>query len=284
MTTASITNVDQLLQQGRAAMQQGDRYAARQFFRQATDLAPDYTEAWLELGRAMPLLQEQCVYIQRALNLDPTLISAREHLQAIEKLLADGAQIDPSIQSTQRPVAAASDTAAHGVSAESSTIAFCHAHPAQTTDLHCTQCSKPICGQCMLPAAVGQLCRPCARERRPPQYKVSARTILVTVPVVTVLSAGVSVIGTAILAQLPIISFYLFALVVPAAAGLLVRLIDRLTHSKRGKRMQWAVGSALWIGALPVLALAVLSMAPLEVLLLLIFMVLLTSTTAASLR
>src|SRR5262245_54954604 len=34
----------------------------------------------------------------------------------------------------------------------------CYRHPGQLTGVHCTRCGKPICVECMRPAAVGYQC------------------------------------------------------------------------------------------------------------------------------
>jgi membrane associated rhomboid family serine protease len=41
----------------------------------------------------------------------------------------------------------------------------CYRHTNRLTGLHCSRCGRPICGECAVPSAVGQLCPDDARDR-----------------------------------------------------------------------------------------------------------------------
>jgi len=46
------------------------------------------------------------------------------------------------------------------------TIEHCYRHPSVETGVHCTRCGRPICPDCMLPAAVGHQCPECVKEAK----------------------------------------------------------------------------------------------------------------------
>lgn len=43
---------------------------------------------------------------------------------------------------------------------------YCYGHPDRPTKLRCTRCDRFICGQCAIPASVGQHCPECVAEAR----------------------------------------------------------------------------------------------------------------------
>lgn len=52
----------------------------------------------------------------------------------------------------------------------------CYRHPNRATGLSCTECERPICAECSIPAAVGQRCPQCvARSGR--QKTITARSL-----------------------------------------------------------------------------------------------------------
>jgi hypothetical protein len=124
---------------------------------------------------------------------------------------------------------------------------FCYRHPDVETALQCTACGRPICARCSTPAAVGQLCPECRKGRRPANYKVAPLDLIkggLVALVVTTLAAGL--LGL-------IRGFFIFFIlffIAPAAAEFVVRTVDRVTRSKRGRPMQIAVAIAMIVGGL----------------------------------
>jgi tetratricopeptide (TPR) repeat protein len=93
-----------VFQRGSRAMQQGDAAVAEQQFRAATRLAPDFAEAWLDLGLAQlkgGKLTDAIPSIRQALKLDPSAHGAHLFL-GIAEYQTD--QIDDALADLQSAV------------------------------------------------------------------------------------------------------------------------------------------------------------------------------------
>lgn len=250
MTESISTEVQRLVQEGRAAALAGDTLAARTSFRRATELDPSNAEAWLGLSSVVPILAEKRAYLQRVLELDPGNAEAQASLDYVEKLQAAGLQLAPSRRSEERrasgdasPLLSAPEPAAQAA------VEYCYRHPDRETGLHCIQCDRPICAACAYPTPVGQLCPECRRGRRPRNYQVAARDVVLGGLVALVVSAPVAF-------GLLFVTRGFFGLLIifmagPAIAESIVRIVDRVTRLKRGRPMQIAVGAAIALGTLP---------------------------------
>jgi len=277
MTEPTPVEVQQLVQQGRAAALAGDTYAARASFRRATELDPTSADAWAGLSGVVPILAEKHEYLQRALELEPANSDIAASLRYVEQLQGEGMQIEPSRRRAER---LASSDASPLLSAPepaviSTEIEYCYRHPDRETGLHCTVCGRPICGECAMMTSVGQLCPDDRKARRPSNYKVSAADVIVGGLVAFFASALVALL-------LGFVTRGFFGLIIifmagPAIAEFIVRVVDRVTKLKRGRPMQITVGIAIVLGTLPFVWLG-------QNLLLLLYMALAVSTAVARLR
>lgn len=242
----------QLLEAGQRALASGDTIEARNLFRQVTEIDPQHTAAWLGIARSVRPYQEKKNLLERVLAIDPQHSEAQALLAEVNARIAAGDLLAPRIL----PPGAADD--------EDSTptapveMLYCYRHADRETGLRCVQCGNPICVECVRPAAVGQLCPDCAAERRPRNYKVSTTDTLIA----GAISVGAGILATVgmvlILFQIAFFSLLIAFFAAPAYGELLVRLLDRATHAKRGQPMQIAAGVGLALGMLPAFVLAVL--------------------------
>ncbi len=56
-----------------------------------------------------------------------------------------------------------------------SVVEACYRHPAVETGVHCTRCGRPICPDCMVPAAVGYQCPECVKEAKQEFHRPAKR-------------------------------------------------------------------------------------------------------------
>jgi hypothetical protein len=278
MTESTATEVQQLVQQGRAAALAGDTYAARSSFRRATELDPTNANAWAGLSGVVPILAEKREYLQRALELEPSNRDIAASLRYVEQLQGEGMQIEPS---RRRAEQVASSNASPLLSTPeppviATEIEYCYRHSDRETGLHCTVCGRPICGECAMMTSVGQLCPDDRKARRPSNYKVSAKDVIVGGVVAFFASALVALVLSLFLGRLGFFGLIIIFMAGPAIAEFIVRVVDRVTKLKRGRPMQITVGTAIVVGTLP--------FALFGGLLLLLYMVLAVSTAVARLR
>lgn len=95
MTTTTTSAFDAILATARTAAAAGDTLRARRYFRNATEIDPTCTEAWLGLAAATAVLAERRSIYEQALALDPGCSAAREGIEQIDPLLAAGVLIKP---------------------------------------------------------------------------------------------------------------------------------------------------------------------------------------------
>jgi hypothetical protein len=241
-----------LLQAGRVAANAGDTMAARRYFRQATELAPEIAETWIGLSSVVPVLSEKRNYLERAVSLDPGNQEAQASLQYVTQLIAQGATLIPSANQARRTAETASASASAASPSEPSTatseIAYCYRHPTRETGLRCVSCERPICASCAYPAPVGHLCPECRNQRRPVNYQVNPGQLAVAATVAFFSSMVLLVLFELLTSAVGFFSFYLAFILGPLAGALIARIVDRFVRSKRGRAIQITVGVAVVLG------------------------------------
>ncbi len=280
-----ISEVQTLLQEGTAALLAGDSFEARQRFRRVLEIEPDNVEALLGVAGTVRPYQEKRDYLRRALDLDPANTEVRATLEYVESKIAAGEVLAPRGVTISNPPASllTPPTTPEPETAPAVDVEYCYIHPSRETGLHCTNCNRPICYECVRAAPVGQLCPECARARRPRNYQVTAGTLVLVIPVALVAGLVVTFLASLLLGMSGFFGFLIAFLLGPVSGEAFVRLLDRLTKAKRGKEMQIAVGVSLGLGAAPWLLLPLL-FGLIPSLSLILFMGLSIATAVARLR
>jgi hypothetical protein len=280
MTESTTSEVQQLVQAGRAAVLAGDTMAARASFRRATELDPSNAEAWVGLSSAVPILAEKRQYLQKALALEPENADISASLRYVEQLQAEGMQLEPSRRRAERNASgdASPLLSAPELPVPATAVEYCYRHPDRETALHCIQCNRPICGACAQMTSVGQLCPECRRDRRPSNYKVSMADVIVAGLVAFFATGVIAFLLALLLSRIGLGFFGIFIMFVvgPAIAEFIVRIVDRVTKLKRGRPMQITVGIAMVLATLPFVLF--------NPLLMIIYLVVGVSTAVARLR
>jgi tetratricopeptide (TPR) repeat protein len=247
--------VNALVKEGQAALLAGDSYTARQHFRQALDLAPENVAALLGMAGTVLPYREKRDFLQRALELDADNADARASLNFVEQKIAAGEVLAPRGVVVREPLpgiqAVPAPEPEPATAVDELETLTCYIHPDRETGLRCIQCQRPICGQCMVRAAVGQLCPECARARRPRNYQVAASHIVIAAVLGLFVGAAMSFLVFTLVLPIPFLSFIIAFILAPVVGEFLVRILDRLTHAKRGREMQLATGISLGLASAP---------------------------------
>ncbi|MBX0328506.1 hypothetical protein K2Z83_12545 [Oscillochloris sp. ZM17-4] len=279
--STTVSDALALVQEGRAALMAGDTYAARQHFRQALEISPEHVDALIGLAGTLRAYREKRDHLLRALQIDPTNAEAQAILAQVEARLAAGEVLAPggvTVREPERGLLAAEPPPPEPPSApdELGTL-YCYKHPSRETGLRCTSCDRPICAECVRPAAVGQLCPECARSRRPVNYQVAASDLIISGAIALVYGFLTSIAAGIVFVMLSgFLGLFLAIFLGPMAGELLVRLLERVNR-KRGRSVQIVVGVCAVVGAAPV-ALFLLSIG------MILFMIMAVATAVARLR
>lgn len=246
--TETTDDVTALVSEGNAALIAGDTYTARQRFRAALERNPRRVDALIGMAGSVRPYREKREHLLRALEIDPDNEHARAVLEQVETRLAAGEVLAPGSVREREPQPAPAPPPEPTAALAATQV--CYLHPDRETGLRCTSCDRPICADCVRPAAVGQLCPECARVRRPVNYQVSAVESAIAGATTLVYSTLVSTFALLILGSIGFFGLLVALLLGPVAGDLLVRLTDRFTRGKRGQLMQLSVGIAYVAGFL----------------------------------
>jgi len=107
--------------------------------------------------------------------------------------------------------------------------------------LGCGKCGDPFCGKCIFHTPGGIRCQSCAQLRKPIQYQISGPRLIITIS--TLLSASLilgvlSIIPTALIAQIPLLNIVGHALIGYLLALVLSKLLEVISGNKLGRPLQ----------------------------------------------
>ena len=127
---------------------------------------------------------------------------------------------------------------------EEESVTYCEVHPDRETTLRCNKCGRLMCVECAVQTPVGYRCRECVRAHEDKFYSGTDTDYLIIFAVCAVLT----MIGGAILGNLPLLFLLFLGIIVGSAIG---ELALRAVKRRRGRySSQVAVGGVIVGGVL----------------------------------
>ena len=253
-----MNNVDELVQQARAAARAGNALVARGYWRRASRLAPERLDIWLSLLEVTDTPAERKRCLERIIEIDPSNAEARfklEEIQQAEKAAADAAAL-PKFEpvpaadngSQPPPLAMRPDVTDEMRRQWDRALAegrplVCINHPQAETTLRCNSCGAPICARCAVRTPVGFRCRACIQAQQAVFYNAQWIDYPIAAIIAIVLSAPASVLAG--------LAGWWFALIIsPIAGGLIGGVVHWAVGRRRGRWTWLTAAVGIVIGAL----------------------------------
>ncbi|GAB4563458.1 MAG: hypothetical protein Kow0047_12340 [Anaerolineae bacterium] len=215
---------DDLIRQGRAAARAGARSEARELFEQATRVAPDRAEAWLELAGVVEDPDEKRALLKRVLEIDPENEEAKAGLDWLE------GRTQPA------PPEAVEETL------------YCVNHPQRETLLRCNKCGRPMCIDCVQLTDVGYRCRDCINQVQASFYTAEAVDYPIAAGIGFLVAAIASPLVGIAAGMLGWIGLWIAFFAGPAAGGALAEVVRSAIRRRRGRYLWLAACGGAGLG------------------------------------
>jgi hypothetical protein len=264
-----MSDQDQLLERGRAALREGNRLAARGYLRRAARTAPDRLDIWQELCQVSDRAPDRQECLSRIVELDPSNEAARRELDELRRQLEPKPDPDPTPEAAAEPDASADASTGEmqpnlsGAQPLSSGIRldvtdemreawdraaaageplYCIDHPQRETVLRCNRCSAPVCPDCVVRTPVGFRCKECIKAQQSGFYNARGYDWIIAAVLSFVLS-----IPAAILSGL--LGWWFALIVSPFAGSLIGGAVHGATGRRRGRNTWWVAAAGIVAGA-----------------------------------
>lgn len=133
---------------------------------------------------------------------------------------------------------------------EPSTAMFCYNHPTRETLLRCNRCNRPMCTECAVLTPTGYRCKECVRG----QQKVFETAQWIDYPIALVMAGALS-FGGSLAAQ--VLGFFTI-FIAPVVGVIIAEAVRWAVRKRRSKRLFQIATAGTILGALPILAIALL--------------------------
>ena len=136
---------------------------------------------------------------------------------------------------------------------------FCYNHPTRETALRCNNCERPICAACAVKTPTGYRCKECVRDRQR-SFNTSEWYDFVAGFLVAALLSGVASFLVSLVGGIGFFGYFLIAAGAPTAGVVITESVRAVTKKRRSRALFITVTAAVVLGALPMVALQLITM------------------------
>jgi hypothetical protein len=261
-----MSDHDQLLELGRAALQSGNALAARGYLRRAARNAPDRLDIWQELCQVSERAPDRIECLSHIVELDPSNMEALQELALLRKEIEPEPkepEPEPAVPTELGDDTATQDTQAaiqpvlNGVrldvtdemrkawdrAAAAGEPLFCIDHPSRETVLRCNRCAAPVCPECVVRTPVGFRCKECIKAQQSGFYNARWYDWIIAAAISFALSIPAAVISG-------LLGWWFALIVSPFVGSLIGGAVHWATGRRRGRHTWWIVAACVVAGAL----------------------------------
>jgi hypothetical protein len=258
----------ELLERGRAALQSGNRLAARGYLRRAARNAPDRLDIWQELCQVSDRVPDRIDCLSHIIELDPSNARAREELaQLRQQVESERAKATSDAAATELEVNAegTADIAQEAQPDVQPALAgirldvtdemrrawdqavaageplHCIDHPHRETVLRCNRCAAPVCTDCVVRTPVGFRCKECVKAQQAGFYNARWYDWILAAIISFVLSIPASVITG-------LLGWWFSLIISPIAGSLIGGAVHWAVGRRRGRNTWWIVAVCIVAG------------------------------------
>jgi hypothetical protein len=265
-----MSDHDQLLERGRAALESGNRLAARGYLRRAARNAPDRLDIWQELCQVSERVPDRIECLLHIVELDPSNEQARQELQDLRQQVEPEPEPESASAAAPRPAPGAEGSAdaaqdpqtavrpaLTGIrldvtdemrqewdrAAAAGEPLFCIDHPQRETVLRCNRCGAPVCPSCVVRTPVGFRCKKCVQAQQSGFFNARWYDWIVAAIISFALSIPAAVVTG-------LLGWWFSLIISPFVGSLIGGAVHWTTGRRRGRHTWWIVAACIVAGTL----------------------------------